>query len=363
MNPAILAAIVGAALALGLGALIVWLLARLVRARSENAESSAVERKLETLEHTFQKINDMTFRELAELKRDISGHLQSSRQTMDSSSHAMHERVRDFTASVTKMHELFREVNDSVQRSTEKMLTFQNIFRTPKLRGQWGEANLENMLKQIFPPELILRQHYFKNGEAVDFAIRLPNDLLLPVDAKFPLETYVAYAEENDEQLRSQHMQLFARRVKEETDAVASKYIRPEEGTSDLALLFIPAEAVYYDILFGLRDLGLQDYAWKKRVIITSPNTLLITLAAIQHWYRDTTVSKRTQEIRKRLGTIIGDSKKLSESYERLGKHIENTKSAYETSGKRIELLTGRIERVIVLGEEPALPADKTLQE
>ena len=183
------------------------------------------------------------------------------------------------------------------------------------------------------------------------------------MDAKFPLETYVTYAEESDEQLKVQQMQLFARRVKEEIDAVAAKYIRPEEGTADLALLFIPAEAVYYDILFGLRDSGLHDYAWKKRVIITSPNTLMITLAAIQHWYRDITVSKRTQEIRKRLGTIIGDSKKLAESYEKLGKHIENTKSAYEASGKRIELLTGRVERVIALEEEHPSTEDVQLSE
>jgi len=256
------------------------------------------------------------------------------------------------------MHSALGKVYDSVQSSTEKMSSFQNIFRTPKLRGQWGEANLEYLLTQVYPNERILRQHAFQGGAVVDFVIKLPNDLLLPIDAKFPLETYVAYAEEEDEQIRRQKMQLFVRSVKDEIDSIASKYIRPEEGTVDRALLFIPAESVYYDIMFSLKDVGISEHAHKKHIVLVSPNTLNLTLSVFEHWFKDIELSQRTGEIMRRLGGVVVDSKKLHESFTKIGKHIDNTKSAYDSSTKRLELLTNRVKKVLYLGDKKIAASD-----
>ncbi|MBI2175615.1 MAG: DNA recombination protein RmuC [Parcubacteria group bacterium] len=328
----------------GVSLLLVFL--RLRRGKGREA-SEDLSKKLELLELTIQKTSELTSQFNSSLKQDVFEHLKSSRDLMDNSSRTMREQVRDFTESMTKMHGLFREMQDTVAHSTEKMTSFQNIFKTPKLRGQWGESSLDYMLVQMFSADRILRQYYFKSGDAVDFAVKLPSDLLLPIDSKFPWETYSAYAEEEDEHIRTQRIQVFARRVREEIDSIAAKYIRPGEGTTDLALMFIPAEAVYYDILFHLRDLALNDYAQKKRVIMTSPNTLYLALVAIQSWFRDVTLNKQTQEIRRRLSVILTDGKKLGESFERLGKHINNARGAFEDSEKRLGLLTGRVRRVI----------------
>ena len=103
--------------------------------------------------------------------------------------------------------------------------------------------------------------------------------------------------------------------------------------------------------MFDLKEAELNEYSQKKKVIITSPNTLYLTLSVVEHWFRDMTVAKETQEIIKRLNTILIDGQKLSESFSRLGKHIDNVKSSYDDSGKRLELLSGRVKKVIAIGD------------
>lgn len=296
---------------------------------------------------------------IKDIKTDVGDYLKSSRSAIDSSSRLMQTQVRDFTKSITQMQENLGRVYESVQSSTDKMSAFQNIFKTPKLRGQWGEANLEYLLTQVYPSSRILHQHYFKSGEAVDFAIKLPNDLILPIDSKFPLETYVSYAEEEDEQTRRQKKQNFVRRVKDEISSIASKYIKPEEGTVDRAILFVPAESVYYDIMFSLKDAELAQYAYKKHVVLASPNTLNLTLSVFEHWFKDIELSKKTGEIMKRLGGVVVDAEKLGDNFEKIGKHIDNTKSAYESTSKRLGLLTDRVKKVIKLGDKKAQELSK----
>ncbi|GMQ95324.1 MAG: hypothetical protein BMS9Abin13_437 [Patescibacteria group bacterium] len=332
---------------------------------SDIGEKDELSRKMDILENTFKTVNDMTLKQMLELKRDVTENLKSSRETVDSSSRAMHDHVRDFTASITKMENRVLGVQDLVAAATEKMSSFQDIFKTPKLRGQWGEYNLEYLLEQTYSRERVLRQHYFKDGSAVDFAIKLPNDLLLPIDAKFPMEIFINYTEETDQAEKARKRQVFVSRVKEEISAIATKYIKPQESTTDFALLYIPAEAVYYEIMFGMKEGSLFEYSQKKRVQLVSPNTLNLNLRIIEHWVRDITVHKETKEIVKRLGVVIQDAEKLDESFAKLGKHISHVKSAYGDSEKRLGLLSGRVGKIISLGsekEEKAVPIASTEQ-
>jgi len=314
--------------------------------------------KLELLENSFKNITEMNTKQITELKRDVTEHLKQSRETLDSSSRDMHDRVRDFTSSITQMGEGLKNVNESVKVSADKMSSFQDIFKTPKLRGQWGESNLEYLLEQTYSSDRVLKQHYFKEGKAVDFAIKLPNDLILPIDSKFPLEVVVAYMEENESSDKTTKKQIFIQAVKKQIDDIASRYIKPQESTTDFALLYIPAEVVYYEIMFNMQDSGLWEYGQKKRVILTSPNTLYLTLQVVEHWVKDVTVAKETKEIIKRLNTVLQDGAKLSDSFTKLGKHISNVKSSYDDSGKRLELVTGRIEKIIAIDTKGSKKTD-----
>ena len=222
------------------------------------------------------------------------------------------------------------------------------------LNRQKGSGNdLMQHLVALEPSNRILEQYHFSSGsEAVDFAIALPNEYILPIDSKFPTEVFTAYAEEDDQAEKSRKKQAFVASIKREIDSISTKYIRPNEHTTDHALMFVPAEAIYYEILFGMREHDLDEYAKKKKVILVSPNTLHLTLQVIEHWFRDITVAKETRQIIKRLNSILLDGEKMSEGYQRLGKHIQNVQGAYEETGKRVELLSGRVRTVISLGDK-----------
>lgn len=338
------------------GAVIAWLILRGQSNKPEDdqlkQELNNITHKFELLENTFKNINDMTLKQLSGIKVDVSAGLKENREIVDSSSRDMHQQIGKFTESITKMEGNLRNVFDSIKMSNEKMSSFQDIFKTPKLRGQWGESNLEYLLEQTYSSERVLKQHYFKDGNPVDFAIRLPNDLILPIDSKFPMEVFTAYAEEVDPAEKTRKKQFFISAVKREIDSISSKYIKPEESTTDFALLYIPAEAVYYEIMFSMKDEDIVGYAQKKKIQLASPNTLKLSLSVIEHWIRDITVNKETKEIIKRLGTIAQDGKKLSESFAKLGKHISNVKGAFDDSEKRVELLTSKVEKVITIGKE-----------
>ncbi|MEK7129221.1 MAG: DNA recombination protein RmuC [Patescibacteria group bacterium] len=333
-----------------IGAIAVFLILRI----NQNGASKGneISHRIELLENTFKNINDMTLKQLSEIKSDVSENLRANRESVDLSSRTMHQQVGNFTESITKMQGDLRNVFDSIKISSEKMTSFQDIFKTPKLRGQWGESNLEYLLEQTYSRERVLKQHYFKDGNPVDFAIRLPNDLLLPIDSKFPMEVFTSYAEEIVQTEKLRKKQLFISAIKKEIDSIASKYIKPEESTTDFALLYIPAEAVFYEIMFSMKEDDIVEYGQKKKIQLVSPNTLKLNLSVIEHWVRDITVNKETKEIIKRLGSILQDGKKLSESFGKLGKHISNVKTAFDDSEKRLVLLSGKVEKVISIGKK-----------
>ncbi|MEK7115604.1 MAG: DNA recombination protein RmuC, partial [Patescibacteria group bacterium] len=190
-----------------IGAIAVFLILRI----NQNGASKGneISHRIELLENTFKNINDMTLKQLSEIKSDVSENLRANRESVDLSSRTMHQQVGNFTESITKMQGDLRNVFDSIKISSEKMTSFQDIFKTPKLRGQWGESNLEYLLEQTYSRERVLKQHYFKDGNPVDFAIRLPNDLLLPIDSKFPMEVFTSYAEEIVQTEKLRKKQLF----------------------------------------------------------------------------------------------------------------------------------------------------------
>ena len=335
-----------------------FILAYLITSKKSQADSGFGHR-MDLLEQRLADNQESAARLLSEMKSDMSERLESSQDRIDRSTRDMHERVAGFTESITKMDESLRTVHQSVATSTEKMSSFQDIFKTPKLRGQWGESNLRFLLEQTYDASRIKEQHYFGDGkDAVDFALVLPNDYLLPIDSKFPMEVFTAYAEEADLAEKTRRKATFIASIKKEIDGISSKYIKPEERTTDMALMYIPAEAVYYELMFGLKDTGIDDYAKKKRVQLVSPNTLQLSLNVIEHWYRDIKVAEQTKSIIEKLGRVVKDAGVLEESYAKLGKHLSNAQGAYEDTGKRVELMTGRVKKVIAIGETKTADED-----
>lgn len=308
-------------------------------------------RKLEIDKSQNEAIKDLE-RRLTDL---MISQIKEIRETQDGTSRQMHEQIRSFTEETVQIREDLKKIQERVK----EVSSFQEIFKAPKLRGQWGEASLEHLLAQYFPQELYQRQYLFSSGEQVDAVLKLPNGKVLPIDSKFSSENFERMIHAESESERESFKQQFLKDVKLRVDEIASKYILPQEGTTDLALMYIPAEAIYYEIIFRLNEGEVAKYAWSKKVVIASPNTFYLTLRTIEHWFRDTQISKQTQEILKRLARIHTDSQKLMNDFRKLGTHLKNATVAYENSEKRLSMFSEKVEKLTTLKEPKKIKAPK----
>jgi DNA recombination protein RmuC len=239
--------------------------------------------------------------------------------------------------------------------------SLQEILRSPKLRGGLGELFLGDLLAQIFPLSHYSLQHRFKSGEAVDAVIKLGSSLV-PVDAKFPLENFKRVVETATEEERRIARKKFIGDVKKHIDAISGKYILPDEGTFDFALMYIPAENVYYELIIKDEAIdtekGLLNYAFTKRVIPVSPNSFYAYLQTILLGLKGMHIEEQAQEILKSLARLSGDFDKFKSDFELLGKHLTNMKTKYDDADKRLEKFSYRLQSLS--GTEPGPVIDET---
>lgn len=289
----------------------------------------------------------------------MSIQLKEIRDNVNVSSSEMNRQIRSFTEEAVTIRENLKQI----QTQVKDVSSFQDIFKAPKLRGQWGEASLDHILSQRFPEELYESQHLFPSGEQVDAVLKLPNGKILPIDAKFPLENFDKMINSQTDPEKDGFKKIFLDDVRVKIQDISQKYILPGEGTTDFALMYIPAEAVYYEIVNNLnREIDITTLAWSKKVIVTSPNTIYLTLWTIEHWFRDSKISKDTQEIVKRLGRVHHDAEKLMDDFRKLGNHLNNAKSAYEDSEKRLMLFESKVEKIIDTGEKEKIESPRDLE-
>lgn len=305
------------------------------------------------LEDFKDRLSDRFSQELHVMRQELATHLTGHRDTMERSQQNMQRQMIDFTAGFTEVVQKLQRVEGSMR----EVASFQDVLRTPKLRGRWGEASLEHLLQEYFPPTLYERQKSFSSGEMVDAVLKLPDGRLLPIDSKFPLENFQRMIGAESEEVRARFQKLFLDDVRREIDDVAAKYIAPQEGTTQLALVFIPAESVYYEIVNNVKDFDVSEYARKRNVLLVSPNTFYLTLQVLLSWLRDVRVSQETKEIVKRLRRVIQDAQLLQDDFRKLGAHLANARSSFEGSERRLTLMTDRALRLI---DAPGGPPPET---
>jgi DNA recombination protein RmuC len=236
------------------------------------------------------------------------------------------------------------------------------LLKVPQLRGTIGEVWLEELLRQIFPAGLYETQHAFRSGEKVDAVIRI-GGRLVSVDSKFPLEAcqrMLAAGADVEKERRA-----FRRSLRARIDEIADKYIRPDEGTFEFALMYIPAENVYYEaVVRGEAPEGEESvvaYALRRKVIPVSPNTFYAYLAAILHGLKGLEVEKQAREILASLGGLQQQFSRFEEAYRLVGKHLEHAARQYEEADRQLGRIQERFERItgVGAGGAPQL-ADRT---
>ena len=302
------------------------------------------------IKNNIQKtpVDEKQNEKLLDLERRITdlmiSQLNNVNTSVSNTTKDINSQIQSFTRETIKVQEFLKQTNTKM----EGLSSFQDLFKTPKLRGEWGEAQLYHLLSQYYPKEIFQEQYTFSNGEKVDAIFKLPDKKILSIDSKFPLDNFARYMDTQNDQERNSLKKVFIEDVKKQIDQIATKYILPSENTVDYALMYIPAEAIYYAIISNLdKEYSVMKYAWGKKIIITSPNTLFLTLRIIEHWFQDTKLSEETHNIIKKLNLIIKDSSSLDASFSKLGKHLSDTMSAFESSQKRLDLMSKKVTRLM----------------
>ncbi|MFC1824570.1 DNA recombination protein RmuC [Thermodesulfobacteriota bacterium] len=248
----------------------------------------------------------------------------------------------------------FGQIQSSLGRLTEasrhmedvgkEISGLSDILRAPKLRGGIGELLLGDLLSQILSPDHFKLQYTYKSGERVD-AIILLKAGKVPVDAKFPLESFQRMAAA-DEEGQKKHKREFMKAVKNHINSISQKYILPDEGTFDFALMYIPAENVYYETI--IKDEGLEEeksimnHALEKKVIPVSPNSFYAYLQSIALGLRGLRIEKRAHEIMQQLARIENDFTRFKSEYSTLGGHMERARKKYEDTSKLLDRFEGK---------------------
>ncbi len=271
----------------------------------------------------------------------ITKELKEIRGNVDLTSKGMNDQVSSFIRETANI----KEKMETMQNTVKDISSFQEFFRSPKIRGQWGEASLKHLLREYFPEELYSVQYSFSSGETVDAVLKLPDKKLLPIDAKFPFDNFRKMIETDGEE-REVARKRFLEDVKKRIKEISEKYILPSENTVDFAVMYVPAEAVYYEINMAT-DVDIAEFARSKKVILSSPNTFYLTLRAVEQWFRDTQITKQAHEIMQRLARIEKDGSKLNEDFRKLGIHLKNANSAYRHSRKRVILFDKKVKGIL----------------
>ena len=274
------------------------------------------------------------------------------RKQGDALSKTVGERIADTTRVFGEVKERLGELTKGTQQIEEvgkNISSLQEILRAPKFRGGFGELLLERLLADILPHDNYSLQYRFGNGETVDAIIRI-GDKLVPIDSKFPLEDFerilAAESEEEQTALRRQ----FTRTIKKHIDNV-TKYILPDEGTFDFALMYIPAENVYYEtILRGHEESEIYSYSLQKRVIPVSPNSFYAYLQVIILGLKGLHIESTAGEIMGHLARLQGDLDDFQVDYETLGGHIRHAAGKYDDASRKLDRFG---EKLRLAGETP----------
>lgn len=325
-------AILGAAVVL-LGVALVYVVTR--PKKDDTHSALLLKEDLRGLSEDITKLKD-------HMQAQVSDRLDKSQNAMFGALQKQSESTNKIIAEITKNLTELKDSNKRVVDVADELKTLQNVLQNPKQRGGLGEYYLDVVLGNVLPPGVYQLQYPFKDGQIVDAVIKLDKGRLIPIDSKFSLENYNRLIEEKDKTQRENLVKLFKTDLKNRIDET-SKYIRPSENTLDYAFMFIPSEAIYYDLLVnnvgatGTNARDLIEYAFiDKKVIIVSPTTLLAYLQTVMQGLKSLQIEEQAKDIQKRVADL-GKHIQAHETYmQKLGGSLSTTVNHFNSAHKNL---------------------------
>jgi len=269
---------------------------------------------------------------LSKINERLSQGLENSSKTIQKQFIQSSTMIKDITKELSKV----KETNKQVLDFSKQLQSLENILKNPKQRGILGEYFLENLLANVLQPNQYKMQYKFKNGDTVDAAIFF-KDKIIPIDSKFSLEKYNKIMEEPNSKIREKLEKEFKIDIKKRIDE-SSKYIKPDQNTTEFAFMFIPAEGVYYNLLtykVGTLNINANDlieYAFKKKVIIVSPSSFYAYLETVLQGLKALKMEESVKEIIKKVGDLGRHLNSYEEYFGKIGSHLTTTMNMYNNA-------------------------------
>lgn len=285
--------------------------------------------------------------EMKDMRRTLDERMHQSNENLKYQSSESQKLIREITREITEV----KETGKQVMGFTDQLQQLQNMLKNPKSRGILGEYYLETLLKNTMPPGSFQMQYPFPNGEIVDAAVFI-KDKVIPVDSKFSLENYNRISDAVDPMDKDRLEKLFMNDLKNRIVETA-KYIRPEDGTMDFAFMFIPHEAIYYDLI--VNKIGtvtedtenlIQRAASKYKVIIVSPTSFLAYLQTVLQGLKALQIEEKAVEIQKRVGELGKHLNSFYDYHDKLGKNLGVVVNQYNLSNKEFKKIDKDVMRI-----------------
>lgn len=257
---------------------------------------------------------------------------------------AMSNELRNTREQINQIQQQLGQVQEAGHLMHDTASKLEGILGGAKTRGNFGETTLERLLEDCLAPSQYATQYRFRSGEAVDAIVRLRDKKILAIDSKFPLESFQRLETDGDQARKD-----FTNAIKLHADSIAKKYVVPDEDTLDLALMFVPSEAVYYELLrsFDTRGQAADAYCRGRKIIPVSPNTLYAHLSVIAMGLRGMQIEENAKRLQANLAGLRKQVDQFSESFEKVGTHLKNAGLAYADADKRLDKASGSLDNLL----------------
>jgi DNA recombination protein RmuC len=269
---------------------------------------------------------------------------------------AMSTELKNTREQINQIQQQLGQVQEAGHLMHESASKLESILGGTKTRGNFGETTLERLLEDCLAPSQYTTQYRFRSGEAVDAIVRLRDKKILAIDSKFPLDAFQRLETEGDQARKD-----FVNAIKLHADSIAKKYIVPDEDTLELALMFVPSESVYYELLRSTdsRGLATDAYCRTRKIIPVSPNTLYAHLSVIAMGLRGMQIEENAKRLQANLAGLRKQVDQFSESFEKIGTHLKNAGLAYADADKRLDKASGSLDNLLDNRDAIGIPDER----
>jgi DNA recombination protein RmuC len=322
-------------------------------------ESAASKALAESSGKGVLALSEAIEKRLGSFERTIDERIKASQEALGQNLGTMQQQSAESAMLLKSVGENLGKVFEAskkIEKLAGDVTRLEDLLKPPKIRGLLGEAFLEEALRQVLPPGSWEMQKRFVDGEVVDAAVWL-GERFVPIDSKFPYEAYRRALDCTDETERKRLIRQLRAGTKKQADDIARKYIRAAEGTFEFALMYLPAEALYAEIMEDREDENVAEYAIGRHVIPVSPTLLYAYLFTVAQGLRGLEIEKRAHAVVEELARLKRGVDKIEEPFGKLGGHLSNAQKQYEEAGKQLTRFGEKLREVAESEETPAQAA------